>query len=1047
MNRIKRLISFDQKDHQLLKIVNEVLARERSFKHLKREFYPYFHPQGIKELAESRGLRIAYTVIRLLSSLEVGKVPDRLSALRTLKEEVMSAAEGTLVTNTARVLVQIMKELVRAHGDEERQLELAHDFRTTAAGNPRVVREQLSRYHLLEMSEAWNQVTFDDHVHDANTKGRKSPTHLIMDAWIKGIRRLTVIYYNFVEPRVAAELLEAAHIMGLTVRIGIEFSARFRDRYTQLIWTPRGFRDSQDYLCFLAEPEVAAFFQKGRAVSEFQQGYVLAVLEKYNRDFRHRIGERFDLELDPVDKADFFAFVGTGQASLLHLSKFLHNHVLSAMKRKCDALRRAYSRADGDTREQMAAAVEAMDAFDSDNLKVAYLWPENNPEIPDPGSPGDHEDLPELLRLKPEQLLDRLGRLPTTGKITLNLSDLQAEDVLEILYGCDGRISQLEIFNIKDFVSGRTDHIPAIEALLKALNSGNVIALKREIQRIINRVARSGAPDRDDRIRALTDILHDLYTLSGYYKDAPLTTMIGSDSTGRSPKVHGMGLAIVDTLPGRAQRQARRLAGEFPMFFPIHMAVHRRVTQVPRIGHTPLARRWHAWCRRLPGLGRLGYVRNTDWRIQTHSTTWTARSNIVALGGVQQETTNGLTLHPSATRRRGRSPLLRYLNSNLKNALKVILGFVPAFLTFYLTKDWWLLAYFGAFIWFGITGLRNILQSVIGGGGLRRSPLLKWDDYVSWSRIADSLLWTGFSVPLLDFLVKRLLLDQTFGINTGTSPIAVYTVIGLANGIYISSHNAFRGLPRAAIVGNFFRSILAIPVAVALNSVIGALLTTAGFTATAAILQKWAAVISKTASDMVAAFIEGAADRQSNIGMRFRALRNRFSLVFNTYAQLEVLFPEAQVMELLETPDRFRPASSAEAKDLEKILIIATLDLLFFWMYKPRARSAFRAMLRSLTREERRILIGTHGVLLRQKEISQMFIDGILGRNFAKALAFYLDRSQEYIDAVQMISYRDSETEAPAPSSVDDLSRWQDGKTPPQPGMSIQCSMPPTKSP
>jgi hypothetical protein len=27
----------------------------------------------------------------------------------------------------------------------------------------------------VEMPEAWNQVSFDDHVHDANTKGRKSP--------------------------------------------------------------------------------------------------------------------------------------------------------------------------------------------------------------------------------------------------------------------------------------------------------------------------------------------------------------------------------------------------------------------------------------------------------------------------------------------------------------------------------------------------------------------------------------------------------------------------------------------------------------------------------------------------------------------------------------------------------------------------------------------------------------------------------------------------------------------------------------------------------
>jgi hypothetical protein len=38
-----------------------------------------------------------------------------------------------------------MKELVRAHGDEMRQLMLAHDFRIAATGNPHIIRSQLQR--------------------------------------------------------------------------------------------------------------------------------------------------------------------------------------------------------------------------------------------------------------------------------------------------------------------------------------------------------------------------------------------------------------------------------------------------------------------------------------------------------------------------------------------------------------------------------------------------------------------------------------------------------------------------------------------------------------------------------------------------------------------------------------------------------------------------------------------------------------------------------------------------------------------------------------
>ena len=124
-----RRLLFDNRDHQLLSIVNDVLNREKSRAYAKRFVYSYLHPHGIKEMAETKGLRLAYSVIQLFQSLEAGDIHTRLSALRSLHDEVLHTAEGSLPINTARVLLQIMKELVRAHSDTERQLQLAHDFR------------------------------------------------------------------------------------------------------------------------------------------------------------------------------------------------------------------------------------------------------------------------------------------------------------------------------------------------------------------------------------------------------------------------------------------------------------------------------------------------------------------------------------------------------------------------------------------------------------------------------------------------------------------------------------------------------------------------------------------------------------------------------------------------------------------------------------------------------------------------------------------------------------------------------------------------------
>ncbi|MFW6334274.1 MAG: hypothetical protein ACOC0W_03310, partial [Desulfosalsimonas sp.] len=249
-------IYFDRRDHNLIHMVNDVVSRDRTRFQTQRQFYHHFHPRGIKEMAESRGLRIAYAVVHLLESLESGHMEHRLNALRALRDEVMCSTSQELRMNTARVLIEIMKDLVRASGDYRRQLELAHNFRLAASGKPGVVRYFLKRYMLLEMPEEWNQLAFDDHVHDAYTKGRKSPTHLIMDAWIKGIRRLRVIHYNYVRPETAKELMEAAAIMGIMLRIGIEYFTVFHDRFAQLIWVPRGFADADDFLRFLERKEV-----------------------------------------------------------------------------------------------------------------------------------------------------------------------------------------------------------------------------------------------------------------------------------------------------------------------------------------------------------------------------------------------------------------------------------------------------------------------------------------------------------------------------------------------------------------------------------------------------------------------------------------------------------------------------------------------------------------------------------------------------------------------------------------------------------------------
>lgn len=376
---------FDENDYVLLNIVNDVLNRDEAHKLIKNLLIPYLHPHGIKEMTASMALRIAYAVVHLLGSLEAGKAADRQNALRCLRDEVLCSSQSMLRRNTARVLLEIMKELVRSKGDYLRQLKLARDFRTATFGKPRFIRSQLKKYHLIEMSEEWNQIAFDDHVHDANTKGRKSPTHLIMDAWIKGIRRLTVIYYNYINAEVAAELLESAEIMGVTVRIGIECSARFRGRYVKFIWAPRGFADKQDFLDFIrADGPAKAFMDEGRKVSQYQQRYVLEVFREFNLRHRQVINEAYGINLPELNREEFYTFVGSGQPSLLHLAKFIYNRMLPAMREQVAMFRKRWAGADEEERLYITHAVEIMNTLDPDAIIEALLQPDKNPRICNP---------------------------------------------------------------------------------------------------------------------------------------------------------------------------------------------------------------------------------------------------------------------------------------------------------------------------------------------------------------------------------------------------------------------------------------------------------------------------------------------------------------------------------------------------------------------------------------------------------------------------------------------------------------------------------------
>ena len=285
-------------------------------------------------------------------------------------------------------------------------------------------------------------------------------------------------------------MLEAARILEIDIRIGIEFSSRYRDKYAQLIWVPRGFTDSQAFLCFLAEPPVIKLMEAGRRVSRYQQQYVMDLLDKFNQVHRLEFNQKLCVDLAPLDPREFLDFVGIGQKSKLHLSKFIHNKLLDALQKRIAQMREEYAAADTGRQKEISQWIDQTNGMDLESLVDGYLEPECNPDIVNPDIPTDGEDVPELLLLSPFDLLSRLAQLHAGYRVTLNLTNLRVDEVLELLYDCQGMITRLEIFNLKDYAAGKTEHVADISRLMEAINTGSAIHLKQIIRDIIVRAGK-----------------------------------------------------------------------------------------------------------------------------------------------------------------------------------------------------------------------------------------------------------------------------------------------------------------------------------------------------------------------------------------------------------------------------------------------------------------------------------------------------------------------------------------------------------------------------
>ncbi len=780
---------------------------------------PHSHPLGVSRWFKKRRISIAEAYIQVVSDLESKHSKARLRALRMMVNVSFHAKTLDLPLNTARVQLGLIKEAVKHKGDRRRQLELLQDFSVSSHGQPQVIRRLLDELNIIELPETGDRLKnldagWDEHVHDTATSGRKNPTQLLIDAFIKGISELTIAYGSIDSMELMREAVDAGRIVGIRVNLALEFSILVQGHRFHFMAVLPHFKSGKDARAWLKKcsPGFRTILDGLRENQSNRVEAVRSLLKHFNTTSLKEINEGYpDNELYSLQKLklnELSASIPLSSLNRMHLGEFMYtayrpilfNRVMM-LKVQQEKARLAFRRklmSEWEYRiveERNARVRNEYRTLNPEQLRIKYF---TNPEI------GDYQTV----------FTDIAGIKSTLAEAGCSLKVLHPleygfEPAKKLLESCRGIIDRVEIYNMQDSVKRDPDDIARFAHLVNELNEKS---------------AREGT--------------------------APFIPVCGSDSTGRSPTIPGMGFIREDQLKGKLRKQ----------FVKRHIALPAYISAMVDAEGVPVGTEPTSEETRILSLGKT----SGGW------------SNLIG-----DENSIEDTFIPPAR-------AWRYLNPMLVNAVYAVTGFLVAqrFVgTFY------------AFLWMFITAFRNSIADLVASRGSRMSA---WNlKGINFTNVSRSLFWTGFSVPIMAFVKTKF---DAFWPLTAEGVLfdsVKFFFIAFANGLYLASHNTLRGFDKKVVRANFFRSVIAWPLATAfapLGTMIGI----------PSIVQ------SKIWSDFVAGFIEGSSKYMRILGLRHRDLE--------------------EILPVITTGDR-------------EERFTAILDLLFLFREEPRTASSLKVLL------------------------------------------------------------------------------------------------------
>jgi len=806
-------LSFSPNLHKIRRRLDRSLNRPGTI-----EAFPDSHPRGFIKKFRKRRITIVEAYLKIIGYLESDKYKERLAALELLVEQILSSRALDMPLNTARVQLALMKEAIKNKNNKRIQLERLRDFSISSFGQPRLIRKYLNELNIIEVPETGQSLKdldmgWDPHVHDNSSYGRKTPTQLVIDAFIKGISRVSVVYNSLSHIEIMFEAIEAGRILGINVDIGLEFSVSERGKRFYYIYRFPHFPTKEEFKEFIrAHKEDLDIFIKG--LEKIQENRVQSIhnlIKNFNSSFLSKINQGFPddpiYNLEKLSPDDIDRVIPIKHATHIHLGELLYNKLKPVFFNRVLYLKARTKLSRDHYKAGLISSWEYRNieqkyheirqqytGLDPEKLRREYF---SNPELQEYDSV--FKNLGEIFKaIKDENLINR------HVKIIHPLVHGLKEAVRTIL---ENRryIGFVEIYNMHDSIDSDHNELLLFTRFIHLLNSGDTQGLPAFL--------------KEQAITVDVDP-QELTGAAGESSRLKLVPTCGSDSTGRTGYIPGMGFIFRKTL---LKKQYYR------DYIKNHHTLPQFVSEM------------------IAGAGENDLMGLTGQAPAVETTPFDPGNAIISMGKSIQIRPNEIGdenfLQPAPPKR-----AWRYLNPVIKNSLYILIGFIPA----YLQVNWHF-----ALAWFGITAVRHVATDIISGRGY--SPKEWHIRNIYFDNIAHSLFWTGFSVPLLALVKERF--DMLYPLaQTGMMfEFIRFFFICIVNGAYISGHNTLRGFDKTTARINFFRSLLAWPFA-ALFAPLGNMI------AVPSIVQ------AKIWSDVVGGLIEGSGKFKLRLNLMTRDL-------------------------------------------------------------------------------------------------------------------------------------------------------------------------------